>query len=251
MIVFSPRYPFVQYSFYFQTVLFHLFIPFSIYLKHVCRCIPVLRFTSTATASCCFHIMGSAEFEERFPTFPVHVKELHLLVHNCANAACSKMPIMITCKAARQKQLLIKSMFMGIGDAMLSDMGADHVQQCFAQGFMSDYILKRTPKVQNTSSHSLVTEVSQYQYWNGFRNKLVIALFSVLKYGCTDVLWSSHVLPCLRVVRSSVKCKDHRITQVYTTETLISIWVQLVWLLLYCFGNTWQPRLSNAVALYI
>lgn len=76
-----------------------------------------------------FHAMQRASIEEMFPILPVVLKAYLLFTHSCANVSCSELVRVMTRRAAKRKQLLKKSLFLGGDDALLYELGTEQVSR--------------------------------------------------------------------------------------------------------------------------
>lgn len=64
---------------------------------------------------CIFSVMQNSDFQERFPTLRIDVKEWPLLVRGSPNLPCSDLVRVTAGRAPKQKELLKKFIILGLG----------------------------------------------------------------------------------------------------------------------------------------
>lgn len=131
VIILSAQHHLFHIPFFFHTLLCPSF-PSFLFLLNLSTAINTVRANiaiNSDTFLLFFHIMESAELKARYPTLPVDVKESILWFCSCRNVPCSEVVRVMTDKAARRKQSLKKSTFLGSGEAMLSEMDTKQVWQ--------------------------------------------------------------------------------------------------------------------------
>lgn len=110
------------------------------------------------------HVMESVSCEKRVSTFPVEVEEFLLSVLTYSAEPFSKLfRILLTGKAAKLKQPSKKFIFLGRGDVVLANMGAEKLVRCSI--FRSLSISYANKYLRNTSSQFSVTGATQEHFW--------------------------------------------------------------------------------------
>lgn len=105
-------------------------------------------FEVIATTPCCFSLSCKAQSLTAVYPYPfIDMKNLNHCLRSCRNVPCSDVVKVMTSKAAKGKQKIKQSMFLGIWSTVLSDIGSEPSAQVVHPSFVAQSHAKKTQKL--------------------------------------------------------------------------------------------------------